>query len=297
MSRVVATSCAASGALLWGTLGPVVEAWSRLGTGEMAFARSVIAAVTLGVLGRGALRSWWRIRAHGWALLTGGVGLAGFQFAYFTAVADSGVALSTVISIGVAPTLTGIWTWLSSRRLSINWLVGTGIASAGVALLVLGGGAGAVSVRGVAWAVIAAAFFSAQALAIESIGAQWSSSASLAWMFAISAVIMVPTGGTAVLAAWHKAPTTLWAVVYLGVVTAGLAYWLFAKGIETLGAAAAVTISLLEPAGALLLAVVALREHQTPLQWLGTVLLIGCIPVVARSAKPLRPAPRERAAA
>ncbi|MHA3020625.1 EamA family transporter [Mycobacterium sp. BMJ-28] len=285
MNRVSATLCAASGALLWGTLGPVVSAWSRMGSEATALARSAVAAVTLGLLAWGGITAKGLLRDHWRALLTGGVGLAGFQYAYFSAVAQAGVAVSTVISIGVAPILTGVWTWVTSRRLSAAWVLATALACAGLALLVLGAGMGTLSATGIACSVSAAACFSAQALAIESIEPRWPTSASLAWMFAIASAIMLPTGGFALASSWHVGLGEASAVLYLGVVTAGVAYWLFSRGVQVIGAPAAVTISVLEPAGALLLAVVFLGEHQTPLQWLGTALLIGCIPIIARSAR------------
>ncbi|WP_051165205.1 DMT family transporter [Nocardia testacea] len=277
---------ASSGALLWGTLGPVVSAWSTLGSAENAFARSLVAALTLGFVARGAVAGWVQVRAHYRSLLAGGVGLAGFQFAYFAAVAESGVAVSTVIGIGLAPAMTGAVSWITSGRPSRTWMAGTALASAGLVLLVLGAApGGTVSAAGIGWSVLAAAFFSMQALAIESVGAEWSNSAVLAWMFLTAAILMAPIGGAALLRGGAFGVDDLWVLAYLGVVTAGLAYWLFAAGIAVLGAATAVTISLLEPVGAVVLSVLFLGEGQSPVQWLGTVLLIACVPVMASAPK------------
>ncbi|MFD7009575.1 EamA family transporter [Rhodococcus jostii] len=301
MSRGAATVLAATGALLWGTLGPVVSAWSTLGSAETAFARSLVAALTLGVVARGAVAARSHVRDHWRALLVGGVGLAGFQFAYFAAVAESGVAVSTVVGIGLAPAMTGAWSWFTSARPAATWMVGTGVASAGLVLLVLGSASGAaVSPAGIGWSVLAAGFFSAQALAIESVGAWGSNSAVLAWMFLVAAFLMAPIGGPALWLSGALAAEDLVVIAYVGVVTAGLAYWLFAAGVAVLGAAAAVTISLLEPVGAVVLAVLFLGEGQSPVQWLGIVLLIACVPVMAStpgqdaSVPPVAPEPAQR---
>ncbi|RYE43443.1 MAG: DMT family transporter [Hyphomicrobiales bacterium] len=300
MTRGVATVSAASGALLWGTLGPVVSAWSTLGGAETAFARSLAAALTLGVVARGAVAAREQVREHFRSLLVGGAGLAGFQFAYFAAVAESGVAVSTVIGIGLAPAMTGAWSWITSSRPSTAWMVGTGLASAGLVLLVLGSALGAtVSPAGIGWSVLAAAFFSAQALAIESVGARWSNPAVLTWMFLIAAIVMVPIGGPVLWRSGALGAEDVLVIAYVGVVTAGLAYWLFAAGVGVLGAAVAVTISLLEPVGAVMLAVLFLREGQSLVQWLGIVLLIACVPVTAYTPKkvasiPAMPEPAHR---
>jgi len=300
VTRGVATVSAASGALLWGTLGPVVSAWSTLGGAETAFARSLAAALTLGVVARGAVAAREQVREHFRSLLVGGAGLAGFQFAYFAAVAESGVAVSTVIGIGLAPAMTGAWSWITSSRPSTAWMVGTGLASAGLVLLVLGSALGAtVSPAGIGWSVLAAAFFSAQALAIESVGARWSNPAVLTWMFLIAAIVMVPIGGPVLWRSGALGAEDVLVIAYVGVVTAGLAYWLFAAGVGVLGAAVAVTISLLEPVGAVMLAVLFLREGQSLVQWLGIVLLIACVPVTAYTPKkvasiPAMPEPAHR---
>ncbi|WAM19903.1 EamA family transporter [Rhodococcus sp. JS3073] len=300
MTRGAATVSAASGALLWGTLGPVVSAWSTLGGAETAFARSLAAALTLGVVARGAVAARAQVREYFRSLLVGGAGLAGFQFAYFAAVAESGVAVSTVIGIGLAPAITGAWSWITSSRPSATWMVGTGLASVGLVLLVLGSALGAtVSPAGIGWSVLAAVFFSAQALAIESVGARWSNPAVLTSMFLIAAIVMVPIGGPVLWRSGALGAEDVLVIAYVGVVTAGLAYWLFAAGVAVLGAAVAVTISLLEPVGAIMLAVLFLREGQSLVQWLGIVLLIACIPVTAYTPKkvasiPAMPEPAHR---
>jgi DME family drug/metabolite transporter len=70
-------------------------------------------------------------------------------------------------------------------------------------------------------------------------------------------------------------------LLYLGIVAAGISYWLFAHGIRHLGAPAAVTISLLEPASAAAIAALVLHEPVGPAQWLGIALICGAILLTA----------------
>ena len=43
-------------------------------------------------------------------------GVAVYQLAFFAAVADTGVAVGTIVALGSAPTLTGLFEWIIDRR-------------------------------------------------------------------------------------------------------------------------------------------------------------------------------------
>ena len=67
-------------------------------------------------------------------------GVAVYQLAFFAAVADTGVAVGTIVALGSAPTLTGLFEWIvDGRRPSNRWAAATALACAGVVLLALGG--------------------------------------------------------------------------------------------------------------------------------------------------------------
>ena len=98
-------------------------------------------------------------RARPWArgpVLAAVGGVAVYQLAFFAAVADTGVAVGTIVALGSAPTLAGLFEWvLDRRRPSARWTVATALACAGVVLLALAGGEASVSLPGVALAVTA----------------------------------------------------------------------------------------------------------------------------------------------
>jgi DME family drug/metabolite transporter len=280
MSRMsVPALPAVGGALLWGTLGPAA---SLFGTDErlaLGGIRLGIGTVTLLVLAGGRpLRRIW-CRADIGPLLGGAVGVAGFQLAYFAAVGVSGVAVSTAVAIGLSPVLTGCATALRDRRApSAGWLGGTALAVFGLALLAFAE-PGAVSFAGLGLSVLAAACFSGQALAIAAMTVRHTDATALTGMFAFGAVLMIP--GIAVTATPDLlSGKGIAGMLYLGVVTSGIAYWLFARGVRQLGAPAAVTISLLEPAGAAVLAAVFLGEHVSARQWVGIGLICAAVLVV-----------------
>jgi DME family drug/metabolite transporter len=278
MNPRIAVLSAAGGAVLWGTIGPVAALFSpqeRLASGAV---RLAIGASTLLLLGgRTRLR-----RNDVLPLALGAVGVAGFQLTYFAAVGASGVAVSTAVGIGLAPILTGLWTSIGTRRApSTWWVVGTVFAVGGLCLLAFaGGGPVTVSPLGLLLSAAAAAFFSVQVVAMQTLVTRHAGTTVLSAMFALAALLLMPvTIATATPS--MLSPTVISGVVYLGVVTAGVAYWLYARGASLLDAPAAATISLLEPAGAAVLAAVLLHEHVSHAQWLGIVCICGAIALTA----------------
>ncbi|MEO6084828.1 MAG: EamA family transporter, partial [Umezawaea sp.] len=272
---------AAGGALLWATIGPVATLFTSdevLPAGGVRLAVGAVALLALG--GRPLTRAWQRRDVA--PLLGAAVGLAGFQLSYFAAVEVGGVAVSTAVAIGLAPVLTGLWTALAERRAPSRWwLAGTALAAVGLCLLTFAGGAEVTpSPAGLALSTVAAACFSLQALAIKRLTDHHRDTTALSAMFALAALLLLPvTLATAT-------PTLLsgravLSLLYLGVVASGIAYWLFAHGIRHLGAPAAVTISLLEPAGAAVIAALVLHEPVGPAQWVGIGLVCGAIVLTA----------------
>ena len=181
-------------------------------------------------------------------------------------MAAGGVAVSTAVAIGLAPVLTGLWTALADRRAPSRWwLAGTVLAAIGLCLLTFAGGAAVtLSAKGLALSTVAAVCFSLQALAIKR----------------LAALLLLPVT-LATATSTLLSGRAVGSLLYLGIVASGLAYWLFAHGIRHLGAPAAVTISLLEPAGAAAIAALVLHEPVGPAQWVGIGLVCGAIVLTA----------------
>ena len=274
---------AAAGALLWGTLGPVAALFD---TGDRIAAGGIrlgIGAVVLLAVAKGRpIRKIWT-RADLFPLVGGAVGIAGFQLAYFGAITSAGVAVSTAVGIGLSPVFTGLWTVVKDRRPpATGWLIGTALALGGLTLLAVTEGGVTMSPAGLGLSVLAAAMFSMQAICIGQLTERHSNATALTGIFGLGALIMSPV--IAVTASPNLlAPQGIGGVLYLGVVTTGLSYWLFARGIRQIGAASAVTITLLEPAAAAVLAAVFLHEALSAGQWAGIALIGAAIPITGRS--------------
>src|SRR5688500_9671574 len=94
--------------------------------------------VLVAVLTRGGVRGprWSR-----GPVLAAVAGVAVYQLAFFAAVADTGVAVGTIVALGSAPTLAGLFEWLLDRRVPApRWAAATALACAGVAMLAPSGG-------------------------------------------------------------------------------------------------------------------------------------------------------------
>src|SRR4051812_48728746 len=117
-------------------LGPDGIAPADVGAARILVGGALLVLVARLAPGRAAALRWPR-----GAVALAAIAVAGYQLAFFAAVADTGVALGTIVALGSAPALTGLLEWVvAGRRPDARWAPATALACAGVALLVLTGG-------------------------------------------------------------------------------------------------------------------------------------------------------------
>ncbi|WP_049559305.1 DMT family transporter [Nonomuraea sp. SBT364] len=257
-------------AVLWGTAGTaglLVSADSV----ELAAARLVIGGAALALLARTGLRQALRP-----GLLVAAVAVAAYQLCFFAAVGRTGVAIGTVVAIGSGPVFTGLLSWLMhGQRPSARWAAATAAAVAGCVALIAGGGAqaGGQVVSGVLFALLGGLLYAFYAVsAARAIAGGTPSNAVMGVMFGGAAALMLPVllwQG----AGWLGEPLGLLAVLYLGLGTTALSYFLYGRGLRTTPVATAATLALAEPAVAALLGLVVLGERLAPVSIGGLVLL------------------------
>ncbi|MGV9382144.1 DMT family transporter [Nonomuraea sp. NPDC003707] len=264
--------------VLWGTAGTaglLVSADSV----ALAAARLVIGGTALALVAGAGVRK--AIRP---GLLLAAVAVAAYQLCFFAAVGRTGVAIGTVVAIGSGPVFTGLLSWLlHGHRPSGRWAAATAAAICGCAAVIVGGGAqaGGQTVSGVLFALLGGlvyAFYAVMAARAISRGAE--SNAVMGVMFGGAALIMLPVllaNGVA----WTVEPRGLLAVVYLGLGTTALSYFLYGRGLRTTPVATAATLALAEPAVAALLGLVVLGERLAPISIAGLVLLALSLVAVA----------------
>ncbi|MEV4216884.1 EamA family transporter [Nonomuraea sp. NPDC049725] len=285
-------------AVLWGTAGTAGMLVSDDSV-ALAAARLVIGGAALALLARAGLRQAVRP-----GLLLAAVAVAAYQLCFYAAVARTGVAIGTVVAIGSGPVFTGLLSWLMHRqRPSARWVAATAAAVAGCAALIAGGGAqaGGQVVSGVLFALLGGLLYAFYAVsAARAISGGSSSNAVMGVLFGGAAVIMLPVliwRGSGLLgpgSSWPVEPIVLLAVLYLGLGTTALSYFLYGRGLRTTPVATAATLALAEPAVAALLGLVVLGERLAPVSIGGLVLLGVSLVAVALPERPARVDVREK---
>lgn len=211
-----------------------------------------------------------------------GVGLTVFQTAYFAAVQATGLAVGTVVTLGAGPVLIAVGARLTmGERLGLGGLGAVAGALAGLAVLVLGGDAGAVRPAGIALALLSAAGYAAITLLTRWLGRDGGGAdplATSAWAFAIAAAVLLPmASGEGLVPRTEHAAQVVTLLVYVAAIPTALAYALYFAGAAVVRAATVSVIMLLEPVSAAAIAVVVLHEQLTPATVAGTLLLLTAV--------------------
>ncbi|WP_405140934.1 DMT family transporter [Sphaerisporangium sp. NBC_01403] len=277
-------------AAIWGTGGPaaaVLYRVSGLGPVAVSFWRFVFGAALLfaaaRLLGLGEPRPRWT------GLLLVGSGLAVSQAAYFAAVAEAGVAMATVITLGASPALVALGARLAlAERLGRVGALSMGLALAGLLLLV--GGPSAASTAGVGLALLSAVAYAgvtlhSRASARPSVRPAVSSArdayGTAMWGFAIGGILLLPIAAAEGLVPSGGRGATVALLGYLGAMPTALAYSLFFTGLSAVRATTASVVTLLEPAGATAIGVLLLGERLTAASAAGAGVLLASVVLLA----------------
>lgn len=271
-------ACILSAAALWGTTG-TAQALAPAGAGpaSVAAVRIVLGGMLLFALaapGDGLRRLLGRGRAAWMVLALGSACVASYQVCYFAGVAQTGVAVGTIVTIGSAPVFAGVLSRLIfGTELTRRWILSTAGAVAGCAALVVPGQTVGVGPLGVALALLAGLGYSIYAIcAAHLIGKGASGRAVIGALFGGGGVLLAPLLLSAP-AGWLLDVRGLGLALHLAVVTTAAAYLLYARGLRTTPVAKATTLTLVEPLVAALLGLAVLGERLSHLGVAGVVLL------------------------
>jgi drug/metabolite transporter, DME family len=284
-------------AVLFGTTGTAQAIGPDLQPLAVGAARIVVGAVLLAAV---ALLSGARQRAGApRPILLAGACVAVYQATFFAALSETGVAVGTVVAIGSAPAFAGLFARaFAGEPLRARWAVATALACAGVCLLVLGGGgAGEVSTEGVGLALVSGAGYAGYAVATKRmLAAGGSPETVMATVFGAGALLLLPVFAI-VPAGGLLQPGGAALALYLGAIPTALAYILFARGLERIGAGETATLTLAEPLTAAVLGVVALGERPSLLAAAGAALVLSGLAALALTSRTAIPGPARTAAA
>ncbi len=214
------------------------------------------------------------------ALLAMGLCMAGYQVFYFAAVPYAGVAMTAMVAICSSPIIIALLAVaFLGEKLSRNLAIALGLGVTGTILLIAQPEAlqvqGGKFLLGVALAFGAAFSYSGYAILAKSMVGRMNAIAIATYSFTVAALVLTPTLALQpTLDIWLQALPFL---LYLGIITSGIAYGIYMLGIRHTTATVAGIAVLLEPLTASLLGIFAFKE---PIGWSGTcgaLLLLGGI--------------------
>jgi DME family drug/metabolite transporter len=273
-------------AALWGTTGtaqafgppaatPLAVGAIRLTIGALALL--AVAAST------GGLRRGPRLARR--PLAVGAVAIAAYQLAFFAAVDRTGVAVGTLVGIGSAPIMAGVLEWaVNGRPPGRRWGAATALALAGCGLLLTAGSEIDLDAQGIGLALLAGLAYAVYTLASKRLLDDEEPDRVMAAVFGWGAVLLLPVLVGSNLD-WLAEPAGTMVALHLGVVTVGVAYALFARGLRRVPVATAVTLTLAEPLTAAALGVVVLGEVLGPLALAGVGLLFAGLAILTLGAE------------
>jgi DME family drug/metabolite transporter len=280
-------------ASLWGTTG---TAAFFLGADVSPLA---IGAVTMG-LGGVLLALWggtatlalWRDPRSRWLLFAGALGTIIYPLAFYSGMANAGIALGNVIALGLGPLTAALLEWgVDRRRPSLSWWIASSVALAGIALMAgaqveLGGGRPENVTLGVGLAAAAGLAYGAYTYVFGKLADRGHSPRAVAGgVFGAGApvllVVMFVSGAPLV-----ATPERVGLVAYLVLGPMVIAYLAFTAALRTLRASTVATIALVEPVIATALAVLIVGEVLGARAVVGIVLVLMSLVVFSTTRGP-----------
>lgn len=273
----------------WGTVGiatRTIYAHTTTNALSLAFFRLGFAAplfllASILLLGR----RFWHIKLTDLALMLCMGGMqALYQASYNEAILYTGVTISTLIALCVAPIIVAlVSTFITHEHLTPLTLIALFCALTGTMLLVLARsqpGQQTISLLGIALALLAAGGYATFILCGRQLATRYHSLHVNTVAFTTGAFLLllfaIPTRLVATYPAWE------WFILlYLGAVPTTLAYWLFQQGMRSLPATVVSIVTLCEPLTAALLAWLLFHEQLNLFGLLGAGLLLSAMLLLA----------------
>ncbi len=286
--------------VLWGTGGLVVQLVREhepmsvltISAWRMLLAALALFAVVIVARQLGAVRAL--VRSHPGRAVAVGTGTALYQACYFGSVVATGVTVSTVVSLGIAPVLLTVADAVRSRRRPrTTRLLVLAVALLGLVLVSATSGSGETGPHPTLGVLLALASGTAYAVATE-LGrplAQVAGPLALTTTTTtVGTLFLLPFGLLATSGEGRLVTTDPVAVVgllYLGLVTMALAYGLLYAGLRTTTGSSAVIATLLEPVTAAVAAALVLDERLGAAGVVGTLLILAAVAGLGDEEEPV----------
>jgi len=228
----------------------------------------------------------------------GAVGYAAQAGLFFSALERIDAGLLALILYTFPAMVTVAAIALGRERVDPRRIVALVLASAGLALVVAGAGAGKLDPLGVALGLASAVVYTTYILVGDGVAGRVPARVLSTLVCTGAAITLV--GGSAALGELHPGDVTLagWGwLASLAVVSTVASIGLFFAGLKRVGPTTASIVSTFEPVVTVVLAFLVFGETLGPVQLLGGALVIGAVLVLQLRTLSLRPRGRIRAAA
>jgi drug/metabolite transporter, DME family len=269
-------------AMLWGTSGSVMVVLADRAAASpllVGLARLWLAAILLLLATLVGGESLAVAPGDRWRCIFMGACMAGYQAAYFPAVALGGIVIVALVAICSAPlVIAALAPRLLGEPPSRPARVALGLGVVGTALLVAAPGADprARFVDGALLALVAGLAYALYVLAAKASLARSAPLPLAALTFTVAAVLLTPA------LFWIPAPGPQLALgwpwlLYLGAIATAGAYAMYTVGLRHVPASVAGVTTLLEPLTATILGVALFGERLGAGGWLGALLLLTAL--------------------
>ncbi|MGJ7578912.1 DMT family transporter [Variovorax sp. RHLX14] len=290
-ASMTGAAMALAAAALWGTTGtaqslaPGLTSPYWVGALRLAVA-SLFFAAFLFLSTKQRLSAFRMPRATWGRIALAGLCVAAYNLTFFAGVKATGVAVGTAVAIGSGPIWAGALQSLFFRQTPTRaWWLGTILAVTGGCLMVMpapdaGSTGPGIDGFGIALCLAAGLSYACYTLLSQRLVSEAPPPTVTFWVFTVAAVVAVPMAFF-VSGPFAAALPDWLVVVYLGLVSTGIAYLLFSYALQRISGATGVTLALAEPVTAFALAVLVLREQPTAMAFAGLAcVLAGLVLVV-----------------
>ncbi len=200
--------------------------------------------------------------------------MAAYQIFFFSAVALTGVAVATVVTMGSSPIIAGLLSWLiEDEKPEKTWYIATAAAVAGCSLLLIPEAETVIVPAGIVLSLGGGAVYAVYALVSKKVLADHPPETLLGLAGPLSGIILLPVfifSGPE----WVMQSQGLQVSLYLGLISMALPYMLFNMGLIMVPVASAMTLTLAEPVTAALLGIFLVGERLAFLNYLGLILIL-----------------------
>jgi len=254
-----------------------------VGTARIVVAGGVLLALNLLRRGKEFCHGIWPLRA----LFLAAVCLMGFQFAFFSALRFTGIAVGTMVATGSSPIMAGLLGWgLCGERPSPSWYPSTCLAIVGCICLSLHTSPAPASTNGlgILLAFGASLCYALVGILLKKTGNIRPSGDIVTCMMCMGALLGIPVFFTHD-ASWIPTSRGILVVCTLGVVSTALAYWLFSLAIKHVEIGKTYTLSLSEPLTACILSFFVLKERMDIFSSAGIIFIFLSVLLLIRDNK------------